>query len=75
MIGASFNIARANEIRCLSPPESCFPPSPANVSIPFSNLSKNSLHCAFLAASFTSSSLAFKFPIRMFSFNDVLNKN
>ena len=42
MIGASFIIALAMEIRCFSPPESVAPPSPITVLYPFGSLLINS---------------------------------
>ena len=48
---------------------------PAMVSIPSGSLFRNSSHCALFAALSTSSLFASSFPIRIFSYRLVLNKN
>ncbi len=73
-IGAFLRIALAIAIRCFSPPDSLLPASPAGVSYPFSSRTINSSQQAAFAAAYTSSSVAFGFPRRMFSFREQLNR-
>ena len=74
IIGASFKIALAMESLCLSPPERDAPFSPIIVSYPFSMFPIKSSHPASAAAFLTSSSVAFIFPILIFSMTVLLNK-
>ena len=73
-IGAFFKIALAIAIRCFSPPESRLPASPAGVSYPFSSRTMKSSQQAAFAAAYTSSSVAFGLPKRMFSLREQLNR-
>ena len=73
-IGAFFRIALAIAIRCFSPPESRLPASPAGVSYPFSSRTMKSSQQAAFAAAYTSSSVAFGLPRRMFSLREQLNR-
>ncbi len=73
MIGASFSIALAMDILCLSPPESLLPFSPITVPYPSGRADTNSSHIAASAAASTSSSDAPLLPMRMFSITVVLN--
>ena len=74
IIGASFKIALAIEIRCFSPPDSVEPPSPIIVWYPFGNFSINSWQHARRAASTTSSCVTVGFPnFILFSIQEILN--
>ena len=63
--GGSFNIARAMEMRCFSPPDKVQPPSPTCVSYPLGNRMMKSWQHALRAAASISSSVASVLPKRI----------
>ena len=66
-MAGSFKMARAIEIRCFCPPESCTPRSPTSVSYPLGKDKMKSCALAALAAAMTDSREAEGRPYAMFS--------